>query len=155
MARPVPSPAGWRTSSHSGANGSCIQVAARTAAIAVRDSKDPHSPELTFTARHWAAFTAALKSMAEVSGICPLSSHPVRGRPAAAPVTPGQDPAALSWLRLVRTSVAAVAPDVVFAVRMYGTRSLYPPRLVRKFSSYELRTNRSARRGALLTNPQS
>jgi hypothetical protein len=42
--------------------------------------------------------------------------------------------------------LAAVAPDVVFTVRMYGTRPLYGARLVRKFSSHEPRTSRSATR---------
>ena len=44
------------------------------------------------------------------------------------------------------TTCTAVAPDVVFTVRMYGTRPLYGPRLVRKFSSHEPQTSRSARR---------
>jgi Domain of unknown function (DUF397) len=79
MPRSVPSRAGWRTSSHSGANGSCVQVAVAAAGIAVRDSQDPHGPGLTFTARRWAAFTAALKSTAGVSEIRALSSHAVRG----------------------------------------------------------------------------
>jgi hypothetical protein len=43
------------------------------------------------------------------------------------------------------TTCTAVAPDVVFTVRMYGTRPLYGPRLVRKFSSHELQTHRSTR----------
>jgi hypothetical protein len=30
--------------------------------IAVRDSKDPHGPALTVTARHWRDFTAAIKA---------------------------------------------------------------------------------------------
>ena len=30
--------------------------------IAVRDSKDPHGPALTFTARHWRDFIAAIKA---------------------------------------------------------------------------------------------
>jgi Domain of unknown function (DUF397) len=33
-----PPRATWRTSSHSGANGSCIQVAPATPGVAVRDS---------------------------------------------------------------------------------------------------------------------
>jgi hypothetical protein len=33
------------------------------------------------------------------------------------------------------TTCTAVAPEVVFTVRIYGTRPLYGPRLVRKFSS--------------------
>jgi hypothetical protein len=67
---PVPdlSRATWRKSSYSnGSGGSCVEIAvlAATAAepyIAVRDSKDPHGPALTFTARQWTAFTAAIKS---------------------------------------------------------------------------------------------
>jgi Domain of unknown function (DUF397) len=56
-----PSRATWRTSSHSGANGSCIQVAPATPGVAVRDSRDPAGPALTFTAWQWTAFTADLK----------------------------------------------------------------------------------------------
>ena len=44
------------------------------------------------------------------------------------------------------TTCTAVAPDVVFTIRMYGTRPLYGPRLVRKFSTHEPETSRSARR---------
>jgi hypothetical protein len=38
------------------------------------------------------------------------------------------------------------APNVVFTVRIYGTRPLYEPRLVRKFSFHELQSRRSAPR---------
>ena len=44
------------------------------------------------------------------------------------------------------TTCAAVAPGVVFTVRIYGTRPLYGPHLMRKFSSHELQANRSAPR---------
>jgi hypothetical protein len=57
-----PSRATWRTSSHSGANGSCVQVAHGRPGVAVRDSKDPKGPALTFAARQWTVFTAALKA---------------------------------------------------------------------------------------------
>ena len=57
-----PSRAIWRTSSHSGANGSCVQVARGTPGMAVRDSKDPQGPMLMFTLRQWTAFTAVLKA---------------------------------------------------------------------------------------------
>ena len=57
----------WRKSSYSnGTGGSCVEIALLTAVpgtpdeIAVRDSKDPHGPALTFTARHWRDFIAAI-----------------------------------------------------------------------------------------------
>jgi Domain of unknown function (DUF397) len=58
----------WRKSSYSnGTGGSCVEVAVLTPTaaehdIAVRDSKDPHGPALTFTARQWSAFTTAIKA---------------------------------------------------------------------------------------------
>jgi hypothetical protein len=45
------------------------------------------------------------------------------------------------------TACAATAPDVFFTVRVYGTSPLHEPRLVRKFSSHELQTHRSAPHG--------
>jgi hypothetical protein len=58
----------WRKSSHSNSSGgSCVEAAVltRTAGdhdIAVRDSKDPHGPVLTFAACEWRDFTAAIKA---------------------------------------------------------------------------------------------
>ena len=57
----------WRKSSYSNASGSCVEIAILTDApgehdIAVRDSKDPHGAALTFTARHWRDFIAAIKA---------------------------------------------------------------------------------------------
>jgi hypothetical protein len=58
----------WRKSSYSnGSGGSCVEIAVLTRTVgehdvAVRDSKDPHGPALTFTARQWSAFTTAIKS---------------------------------------------------------------------------------------------
>jgi len=57
----------WRKSSYSNASGSCVEIAVLTNApsepdIAVRDSKDRHGPALTFTARQWRDFTAAIKT---------------------------------------------------------------------------------------------
>jgi hypothetical protein len=54
--------AAWRTSSHSGANGDCVEVARPApGVIAVRDSKDPGGSRLAFTPGQWAAFTISLR----------------------------------------------------------------------------------------------
>ena len=56
-------------------------------------------------------------------------------------------PQVLDLLRPARedhTTCTAVAPNVVFTVRMYGSRPPYGPRLVHKFNSHELQTRRSA-----------
>ncbi|MGH3789136.1 MAG: DUF397 domain-containing protein [Pseudonocardiaceae bacterium] len=51
----------WRKSSYSGTAGNCIQVAELDqGARAVRDSKDPAGPTLTFTADEWSAFTSKM-----------------------------------------------------------------------------------------------
>jgi len=61
MTRPDLSRAIWRTSSHSGGNGNCVQVATNLPGIiAVRDSKNPAGPKLTFSPASWATFTAAV-----------------------------------------------------------------------------------------------
>jgi hypothetical protein len=69
----------WRTSSYSGANGSCVEVAPLAGAaldsaavtagmessrgeIAVRDSKNRSGPALVFTARQWRTFAAGIKA---------------------------------------------------------------------------------------------
>jgi hypothetical protein len=59
----TPPRAPWRASSHSGANGDCVEVAPRTpAVIMVRDSKNPEGPGLAFAASRWNEFTTALKN---------------------------------------------------------------------------------------------
>jgi hypothetical protein len=59
---PAPSRAAWKASSHSGANGDCVQVASRPPAlVAVRDSKNPGGPMLAFTVGQWEIFTTGLK----------------------------------------------------------------------------------------------
>jgi hypothetical protein len=50
----------WRKSSYSGGNGgNCVEVARNLPGIvAVRDSKNPTDPALTFTLDEWRAFLA-------------------------------------------------------------------------------------------------
>ncbi|WP_422770187.1 DUF397 domain-containing protein [Plantactinospora sp. WMMC1484] len=52
----------WRTSSRSGANGNCVEVADKVGAVvAVRDSKDRSGPVLVFGPAAWTTFTASLR----------------------------------------------------------------------------------------------
>ncbi|MFD3654847.1 DUF397 domain-containing protein [Streptomyces sp. 24-1644] len=47
----------WTKSSYSGGNGACVEVKSPlTQAIAVRDSKAPEGPSLTFVSGAWNAF---------------------------------------------------------------------------------------------------
>ena len=53
----------WRKSSHSGSGNDCVEVAGNIPGIvAVRDSKNPTGPALTFTPKEWNAFLAAIRS---------------------------------------------------------------------------------------------
>ena len=53
----------WRKASYSSSNGgTCVEVAAMPAAVAVRDSKDPEGPKLAFTATEWKAFVRRAKN---------------------------------------------------------------------------------------------
>lgn len=54
----------WRKSSYSGSNGgACVEVAAPSGnSLAVRDSKDPDGPVLTFSRAEWRSFTTVLKT---------------------------------------------------------------------------------------------
>ncbi|MEV5414304.1 DUF397 domain-containing protein [Thermopolyspora sp. NPDC052614] len=56
--------AAWRTSSYSGGNGAqCVEVADNLHdVVAVRDSKNPSGPVLTFTHNEWHTFIADLKA---------------------------------------------------------------------------------------------
>jgi hypothetical protein len=52
----------WHKSSHSSANGQCVEVAHLDQAVAIRDSKNPDGPKLIFTRHEWAVFVRGLKN---------------------------------------------------------------------------------------------
>ncbi|MEW2519873.1 DUF397 domain-containing protein [Actinacidiphila alni] len=53
-------------STHSGAEGNCVEVAATAnGGRAVRDSKDPSGPVLTFPPAAWAAFLGAVEGFGD------------------------------------------------------------------------------------------
>jgi Domain of unknown function (DUF397) len=53
----------WRKSSYSAGQGNCVEIARNlTDAVAVRDSKDPAGPKLTFGRADWRSFTASVKA---------------------------------------------------------------------------------------------
>ena len=54
--------AAWRTSTRSGAEGQCVEVADNLPdVVAVRDSKDRSGPALLFGRPQWAAFVTAAR----------------------------------------------------------------------------------------------
>lgn len=52
----------WRKSTYSTAQGNCVEAATLRGAVAVRDSKDPDGPKLTFVPAEWLTFTSAVKA---------------------------------------------------------------------------------------------
>ncbi|POX56949.1 DUF397 domain-containing protein [Streptomyces sp. Ru71] len=53
----------WTKSSYSTGNGACVEIKSPlVAAMAVRDSKVPEGPILSFPAEAWSAFVASVKS---------------------------------------------------------------------------------------------
>ncbi|MET8974385.1 DUF397 domain-containing protein [Streptomyces sp. NPDC004539] len=51
----------WRSSSYSGGQGDCVEVATNLPALTpIRDSKTPTGPHLTFTPRAWRTFITHL-----------------------------------------------------------------------------------------------
>ncbi|MEV7326694.1 DUF397 domain-containing protein [Micromonospora sp. NPDC093244] len=52
----------WRKSTRSNGSGDCVEVADNLSdMVALRDSKDPSGPVLTFTLKTWTAFLHAAK----------------------------------------------------------------------------------------------
>jgi Domain of unknown function (DUF397) len=56
--------ASWHESSYSGSNGNgCVDVAGNLpGVVAVRDSKDPDAPALTFSPAQWRTFITSVKA---------------------------------------------------------------------------------------------
>jgi len=58
----------WRKSARSGENGgNCVEVAAFSSGVAVRDSKNPLGPVLVFSLEEWGAFLNALRRGGAIS----------------------------------------------------------------------------------------
>ena len=54
---------GWRKSSYSGSNGSCVETASGEGVVSVRDTTDRDGGVLAFTADAWRVFAAELKQL--------------------------------------------------------------------------------------------
>ena len=52
----------WSKSSHSSANGACVEVAQNLpGVVAIRDSKDPDGPKLLISPADWRSFVHSVK----------------------------------------------------------------------------------------------
>lgn len=64
-----PSKLKWRKAQSSVNNGACVEVAHADSLVAVRDSKNPAGPVLTYTRHEWAIFLEnAKKGVFKTSG---------------------------------------------------------------------------------------
>lgn len=52
---------GWRKSSYSGSNGGCVEVTLERTMVGVRDSKDITGPVLSFDVVAWRAFVESVR----------------------------------------------------------------------------------------------
>jgi hypothetical protein len=62
MRAPDMSRAVWRKSRRSGNGASCVEVADLTRHVAVRDSKNPDGPRLTFSREAWRTFNCDIQA---------------------------------------------------------------------------------------------
>jgi Domain of unknown function (DUF397) len=53
---------GWRKSSHSMANGNCVEATSTALLISIRDSAGPNNVVVGYSAQVWRAFIAAAKA---------------------------------------------------------------------------------------------
>ncbi len=51
----------WRKSSYSGPHDNCVEVMYLTSGVAVRDSKTPDGPAVSFASSEWRSFLNGLK----------------------------------------------------------------------------------------------
>ena len=51
----------WQKAMQSAGNGACVEVARYGRLVAVRDSKEPNGPALTYTRTEWSAFLDGVK----------------------------------------------------------------------------------------------
>ena len=61
MADEFDGPTKWRKSTYSADTANCVEVAEVPNGIAVRDSKDPGGPILSYTTESWRSFIAAVR----------------------------------------------------------------------------------------------
>ncbi|MCX4797287.1 DUF397 domain-containing protein [Streptomyces sp. NBC_01242] len=67
-----PEPLAWFKSSYSGANTTeCVEAAHLPQATAIRDSKAPDGPMLTFGNPSWAGFLTAVRHQKLSKEVCP------------------------------------------------------------------------------------